>query len=321
MLFNPNQEITNDFLSLKTRNIYLKLINIAKNVSITSTNTNDIIKVVEWLDIWKYLYHDDKISTIKLKEGVFDKNAETIVKLLQEKWGMPVNGIADPVFFSILSCPMAAAFQKSLIDISSIRTAIVHYAKQHRASVPLEVFNKDNYGPWVKAYLQLNTINHTSINTHDWCCGFICTILDQAFSHFNEDYTNYIPRSAWVPDIASYAHKNDIIIPYNQANDRIEEIASGDIFMVYDAKSAVLQGTPLNNRYKHIGLIEKIEGSIIYTIEGNKNFIPAKNNVTIENNNQLYIDSKIPANKGGVFSGIFDLSNPLNNISIVKVNI
>ena len=78
-------------------------------------------------------------------------------------------------------------------------------------------------------------------------------------------------------------------------------------------------GTVKKHRYSHTGLIEKIEGSVITTIEGNKNF--GGKDPTLQKENPLYEESKIPDSMGGVFSRELDLSDPDNKISVITLNI
>jgi hypothetical protein len=229
---------------------YLKEIAIGSRLK-TGSKGKDVTKVQEWLNLWRFVSPDWKRKvTIDADFGPQTSNA---VKEFQEMHALTVNGIVNSLTFSKLCEPMEKAFTS--IPLSDLRQLVVSGAFQHLQNSPTEL-NLNNEGPWVRAYMDGNEGKEWA-----WCMGFVQTILDQAFSALDKDYTELMPRTYSCDVVGEYGKQTGRLIRNKKIREDADLTGPGDIFLIVNK--------PWD--WTHTGFILERKGDWFETIEGNTN--------------------------------------------------
>ena len=229
-------------LELKTDKPYVKL---------GQNNDNDVRKVQEWLNLWKYFDAEWNISVAI--DGDFGNHTLAVVKAFQEYQKLEVDGVIGNKTWRVLTKPMREAFTR-IDDDLSLKELIIKYAEQHLKSFPREF--KQNEGPWVRAYMD----GHEG-NNFPWCMGFVQTIIDQATFTLGQQFNDYLPLTYSCDVVGEHALKYKTLIRKEDLPGRISDVKPGDIFM--NVKTA--------HDWTHTGIITGINGDWFETIEGNTN--------------------------------------------------
>ncbi len=236
-------------LELKTDKSYVKL---------GQNNDDDVRKVQEWLNLWKY-YKADWNITVAI-DGDFGEHTLAVVKAFQKFQGLKDDGIIGNKTWRALTEPMRLAFTRINEDLS-LKDLIVKYAELHLSSSPREF--RQNEGPWVRAYMD----GHEGKN-FPWCMGFVQTVINQAIFTLGQQFDDYLPLTYSCDVVGEHALKYKTLIRNEELPKRISEVKPGDVFM--NVKTA--------RDWTHIGIItrvikEKNKKDICWfeTIEGNTN--------------------------------------------------
>lgn len=229
---------------------YQKELQIKHELQIGSRG-KDVQKVQEWLNIWRYL--EPQWHHAVTIDGKFGPQTETVLKAFQEYQDLPAHGQVDTATFEALSMPMQQAFAP--IKGIDIHELIIAYAQQHLHHSPVEL-NSCNEGPWVRAYMDGNE----GIDW-PWCVGFMQTVLDQAFSTLDQDFRTSMPHTYSCDVVGQMGLRNNRLIRNKQARQEPRLIHPGDLFLIVR--------TP--HDWTHVGIIIRVEGDWLFTIEGNTN--------------------------------------------------
>jgi len=223
-------------------------------VKLGQTLDPDVRKVQEWINLWKRYDTKWKVSTAI--DGDFGPSTLAAVKEFQRFQKLTVDGIVGNYTWRKLTEPMTKAFTRIDKDLD-LNKLIVEYAKQHLASGPREF--KQNEGTWVRAYMDGNEGAPWA-----WCLGFVQTIVDQAAFTLKNDESvkNYMPFSYGCDDIGNHGLKSGQLIRNKDLKDgKISLVKPGDVFL----------NVKTEHDWTHTGIITKIDGDWIETIEGNTN--------------------------------------------------
>lgn len=242
----------------------------------------EVKRLQEWLNLtYRRLFKNGEISMDghygPITSKVVNELKPILLDLPPEKLNNPSGQEAiNKLFWNLLITPMAYAFQptfaREYLDpsyqkelkkdhedwIPSLREALVRVAEHHLFYQPSEF--RQNRGPWVRAYM----------NGHDgpefpWCCGFVHTLLDMAYSLFRTDYSKLI-KPTWSCDnfMEDAKEKGYFINQLDLASGKAKPIA-GDVFLVLN---------PNNNLdARHTGIVTEVceEPGLFQTVEGNTN--------------------------------------------------
>ena len=122
----------------------------------------------------------------------------------------------------------------------------------------------NNSGPWVAKYL--NGIVEPPAN---WCSGFICWCIDEAFSIIkNYAKLNVLEKWPWIPKYTLSARNlfsQFVAINAIREGDEIPE--PGDLIFFWRENPGSWMG--------HVGIVKELNGMELITIEGNKGNFPA----------------------------------------------
>ncbi|OFX28205.1 MAG: hypothetical protein A2X08_10510 [Bacteroidetes bacterium GWA2_32_17] len=211
---------------------------------------NDVKKVQEWLNLWRYQNLLWKYNVTI--DGDFGQQTQSAVIEFQKLMELEPDGIIGSQTFGILCNPLKKAFEP--IAGSNIRELVVDYARQHLRNNPREL--AQNSGPWVRSYMDGNEGKAWA-----WCMGFVQTILDMAFSTIGKKYTSCIPATFGCDEVGNHGILKNRLIRNKELRISAEIVKPGDIFLV--------SKTPTD--WTHTGIITAIEGDSFITIEGNTN--------------------------------------------------
>ncbi len=213
---------------------------------------NDVKKVQEWLNLWKYYDSTNwKVTGVGI-DGIFGAVTEEAVRAFQKTYDLGVDGIVGDITWAKLTEPMSRAYTV-LNDQTDLRALITAYAHQHLASSPRE-FNQ-NEGTWVRAYM-----DGYEGAEFAWCMGFAQTVLDQATSAMNQKFTTIMPATYNCDVVGTHGLSNGQLI--ENAALTPGNIEPGDFFLI--VKTPQIDWT-------HVGIITNVDGDWIETIEGNTN--------------------------------------------------
>lgn len=213
----------------------------------------DVKKVQEWLNLWRYI---ERGWTYRVSiDGDFGAQTEGIVKSFQEMHSAEIDGVVGPVTFGLLCGPMSIAFDDDELDISDLRDEIIFIARQHLVQSPKEL--EQNKGPWVRAYM-----DGYEGAPWAWCMGFAQTIIDQALSPENK-FTDIMPHTFSCDVVGEYGLENKCLTRAADLKDskKKSKISPADLFLVVKT----------SNDWVHTGIIERVGGDWIHTLEGNTN--------------------------------------------------
>lgn len=216
-------------------------------------------RVQEWINLLKYNMQNWYTSVVA--DSQYGPQSIAAVKQLQVRLGLEQTGEVDATLWSHLTNPMYKAFLPTECGYNNVRDLIIEYANQQLRSNPKEL--RQNEGPWVRAYMA----GHDG-SPWAWCMGFTQTILDQAFSTLDQKFTDVMPSSFSCDIVGEYGLKHDRLIRNSKLRKATnievgEMVKPGDVFLRVSNRNS--------HDWKHTGIIEKVEGDWLHTIEGNTN--------------------------------------------------
>ena len=224
---------------------------------------DDVKRIQELLYLWQLDTNID-IDTIII-DGIWGDHTQKIVLALQPEFNVKADGIITNQLFLDMLAPMKEAFSLESFNKKSLRDKIVFFAKKHLQYRSC-VINQLNQGPWVRSYMG----GHDGEEWY-WCQGFVCTILDQAFSTINQKFTDHYANTFICEKFHQGAKDNNLCFSYNDILNKKTSIEAGDIGLVI---------SPTKNRATHVFIIVDVldaEKQIVQTIEGNTNFGGSRN--------------------------------------------
>lgn len=211
-------------------------------------------RVQEWINLHRYHTPGFRVS-IGIDDD-YGKITESAIEDYQEFVGLPVTGEVDPMTWLRLTAPMQRAFSAiSCANDYQMKDLMVEHARQMIFEHPTEIGN--NTGPWVRAFMKGKEGDWAA-----WCCGVMSTIMDHSATALGKPMDNWLSwdwsceklrKKAIAGDNTTYMSPKEVVNNY-------ELIEPGDLFLVMS-----------KGRAKHIGLVERMKGSIMCTIEGNTN--------------------------------------------------
>ncbi len=229
-------------LELKTNEPYVKQ---------GMENAKDVMKVQEWLNLWKRYDKNWNISVAI--DGDFGPATKAAVIEFQKYHGLSQDGIVGNVTWAKLTEPMRIAFTR--IDSAlSFRELVVAYAENHLKAGPRE-FNQ-NEGTWVRAYM-----DGKEGRNWPWCMGFVQTVIDQASFTSGRSLKDYLPVTYSCDVVGNDGLKNKRLIRNDEFRKNPALVEQGDLFLVVKS----------SKDWTHTGIITGIENDWIHTIEGNTN--------------------------------------------------
>ena len=233
-----------------TKNFYIEELNIKAQLK-EGSKGEDVKKVQEWLNLWRY-YQADWFNIVTV-DGEYGRQTKKVIMEFQRKTGLEADGIVGVNTFRKLTGPMANAF--TLIPGTDLRKLIVGYAEQHLVNIPRELYNS-NEGPWVRAYMDGNEGKQWA-----WCMGFVQTILDQAFTSLGGNFLSIMPKTYSCDVVGEHGKSNGKLIRNVNLRSNPEVIEAGDVFLIVKK--------PWD--WTHTGIVTGLDDDWIHTIEGNTN--------------------------------------------------
>tara|TARA_R110000803_G_C11943307_1_gene316844 strand:- start:101 stop:907 length:807 start_codon:yes stop_codon:yes gene_type:complete len=211
-------------------------------------------KIQEWINLHKY--HTQGFNLSIGIDGDYGRITESAVEDFQEAKGLEVTGEVDALTWMQLVAPMQKAFSKINCSYEfELKDVVLAYAKQFVEQHPTEIGS--NTGPWVRAFMKGKEGDWAA-----WCCGSICTAIDHAANSLEKSMNIWFEWDWSCEKLRKKAIKgeNTTYMTEKEVKEKYSEIEPGDIFLVMS-----------RGRAKHIGVVEKMKGDIMCTIEGNTN--------------------------------------------------
>ena len=216
--------------------------------------------IQEWLSL-----HDLGLVV----DGSFGPASEAAVKAFQTQNLLPADGVVTATTFALLAKPMTDALRPIAMAGSALGDRVAAYARQHLAQQPRELGGQ-NLGPWVRLYMKGN-----EGPDWPWCAGFACFMLEQACSV--ADTTAPIVSSFSSSELATQAREREMLVKGNNSADK-NRVGPGSFFLVPGNETA----------YRHVGIVESVEGDVFHTIEGNTNDEGTSNGYEVCRNIRTY---------------------------------
>ena len=242
---------------------YQKELQLAKSCSLGSRGP-DVKRVQEWLNLWAY-----KIASLpKIQiDGDFGPATAAAVIAFKKTLGFNPRNLTSTVdesVFAELVKPLKEAFAcKPKPDVAA-RALIIACAQQHLSARARETgFNE---GPWVRSYM-----NGQEGKNWPWCVGFVQTVFDQSLSFSGKRYTDFMPPTFSCDVLGQHALKQKNLLRNKDLKRNSTLVKPGDLFLV--ARTA--------SDWTHTGIIEKVEGNVFYTLEGNTNQAGSREGVAV----------------------------------------
>lgn len=220
-----------------------------------NNNKKDVEKIQSWLNL--FAMQNPSSGTATGIDGDFGPATEKAILNFQKFNALPQTGIVDQSLFDKLVSPLKKAFESPIAG-NNLRELIINTAQNHLKSLPFELVinNQSNTGPWVRSYMD----GHEGTEWF-WCMGFVQAIIDQAASVQGKSFKSLMPLTYSCDTVGTTGLQKKILTRYQTARTNPALIKPGDIFL--------LQKTP--NDWIHTGIVNKVNGDIIETIEGNTN--------------------------------------------------
>lgn len=229
---------------------YLKELRLNKELK-RGHKGKEVKKVQEWINLWR---HQEPLQLFRVVvDGIFGFQTESAIKAFQSLHLFETTGIVDQQTFQRLTSPMRQAFAP--IVRNTLNDLIVSYAEQHLKNFPRELNNR-NEGPWVRAYMD----GHEGAEWA-WCVGFVQTVLDQAFDTMNASFKLIQPHTYSCDILGKHGLDQGVLVRNKDLKKDISSVRPGDVFLVVRTKFD----------WVHTGIITRIDGDWIHTIEGNTN--------------------------------------------------
>ncbi len=245
---------------LKTH--YLKELQLAKPCGLGSRGP-EVKKIQEWLNLWSCKH--PRLPRI-VTDGDFGPATRAALIAFRKLTGAdPENlkNLVDQPVFSALTSPLRKAFGYQPAG-NSVREIILGFARQHVVQGARELGM--NEGPWVRSYM-----NGQEGKTWPWCVGFVQTVYDQALSFSGKKYIDLMPATFSCDVLGQHALKQKTLIRSKDLKNNSAQVKPGDLFLI--------SRTPAD--WTHVGIIEKIAGNIIYTLEGNTNEAGSREGIAV----------------------------------------
>lgn len=223
-------------------------------------NTSRVEMVQEWINLHKW--YTPKFN-LKItvdggqKGGGFGVATESAVKSFQLASRLEPTGVVNELTWMALTAPLQRAFKEIKFEgHQTIQDRFIAYISQFVNEHPVEL--SPNHGPWVRAFMK-----GKDWDTAAWCCGSLCTGLDLAAHSMGEAMIKYLPWSWSVPESVNNAKGKMYLSRYFTSAEVKKDLSIpkyGDLGICYNSEGP-----------SHIFAIEKMEGTVMHTIEGNSN--------------------------------------------------
>lgn len=197
----------------------------------------------EWL-----CYHG--CSTVV--DGVFGPATEVAVENFQGQHKLKISGVVDNTTQRALLSPIVAVQSPIVPTSNDLAELTVAYARQHLAQRPIEIGGQ-NCGPWVRLYM-----SGKEGHAWPWCAGFATWVLRQACRTLKFAMPHpYVFGCDSLAGVAQGRHR--FLRPKTIAD--LAAVKPGFLFLVRKTTTT----------WEHVGIVEKIDGHVLTTIEGNTN--------------------------------------------------
>lgn len=203
----------------------------------------DVKLAQEWL-----CYHG--CSTVV--DGVFGPATEVAVENFQNQHSLAATGVVDSTTQAALLAPIVAAQAPIEPGTRPLGELIVAYARQHLQQRPVEI-GGPNSGPWVRLYM-----SGKEGAAWPWCAGFATWVLRQACRTLKIATPH--PYAFGCGSLASAAQGTKRFLRSKTIAD-LAVVKPGFLFLVRKTLST----------WEHVGIVERIDGQVLTTIEGNTN--------------------------------------------------
>ena len=267
----------------KFKKSFQKELSITKKCNTSSpVGSKDVLKVQEWLSIWGN--NNPAWGTVTAIDGDFGSSTAEAVKNFQRKKSLPVTGEISTADFEVLCSPLSKAFESKIFTANAtINQIVIGYGLAHLNQGARElIIKKDsNRGPWVRSYMD----GSEGSNMY-WCAGFVCTIMDMAYTHMGKDFSKFIKNTWSCDELVKFAKTNNTYIPNKDIITNKNNIQPGDIFLLKKVGK---------NDWFHTGIILEVRQDNITTLEGNTNDDGSHNGWGVLKRQRNYVNNLIDA--------------------------
>ena len=238
----------------------------------------DVKRVKEWLLYWQLCKNYPALH-LNL-DAKFDEDTLEVLHNVQKFLKIEVKDVVDNATWSALVEPMRRAFKNDPYKYTDIRDRIKCFMMQHLQFHAAEL-SMENYGPWVRSYM--NGLDGT---LQYWCQGFVCSVLDQTYSSYGIDFTNYYANTVTCEVMRQRAKKDKILITHQDLISGNAEIEPGDILLYI---------SPHDQRAHHVAIVfDCLDDKGNYReIGGNTNFAGYRDGIGVELVDRNYHDTEI----------------------------
>lgn len=214
----------------------------------------DVKRVQEWLTLNALRFPEASLTTNV--DGQYGPATKRAVCNFEEILDLPRTGVVTPDLFSQLSKPLAMAFQ-AVASVPDVRRAVIQVAQMHlrQRATELQTTDAQNLGPWVRSYC-----DGLDGSPFKWCAGFVQTVLDQVASARGRAFTAIMPQTLSCDVLAMSGQQTGRLISNATLLNNPSRMQPGDVFLLR---------YPNAPDWYHTGLIIRIDGDVVETIEGN----------------------------------------------------
>ena len=244
---------------------YLKEIAALSQTYTIGDTSEEVLKIKEWLLLWQL--NENYVDIMINLDTVFDSKTASLVKEIQKFMGLAPTGIVDAITWSSLVDPLRKAFSINAYNQSTLQQKVKFFATKHVAFRASEL-QTNNIGPWVRSYM-----GGSDGTWEYWCQGFVCTILDQAWSSMGKRFDQYYPNTFLCEAMRKHARAHHLLITNQQLRDGLYIPQEGDIVLYIEKNSQKAHHTEVI-----YDILDKKEG-FMRTIGGNTNFVGSSNGV------------------------------------------
>lgn len=214
-------------------------------------------KVQEWLNLHRF--HTPGFNLRVDIDDWFGNATAEAVKEFQSIKKLEVTGQVDLSTWLALVSPMHIGFRGLPDSIPhDIKDRLVQFMEQLCTEHPTEIH--PNSGPWVRAFMKGNEGDWAA-----WCNGVVSTALDHACASLGLDMDDVMRWSWSCEETKQWAIKDNTSATYYSP----EHLLSGEITPERGDLFLVIRKS--DDRARHIGVIENVNGSVASCIEGNTN--------------------------------------------------
>lgn len=230
-----------------------------KELTLTDTleqgaQSEEVKRVQEWLSLNAFRFPEVTLTTNV--DGQFGPATRRAVCNFEEAIRLPRTGVVTPDLFGQLSKPLAMAFHATA-SLPDIRQAVVQVAQMHlrQRATELQTTDAQNLGPWVRSYC-----DGLDGSPFKWCAGFVQTILDQVASAHGRSFTTLMPQTLSCDVLAMSGQQSGRLISNAALLKNPARMQPGDLFLLRYANAP---------DWYHTGIIIRVDGDVVETIEGN----------------------------------------------------